>query len=96
MPPDDFRLEHFSGVILPMQYFDPIKRRKVLDGERQLLFAVLQEAVRTYLTNMNGQSRERRIRFVEVRSWFYSPTDRQGLFAFESICDLLEIDSAFS
>ena len=87
---DDLSLKDFSGAILPVQYFDLIKRRKFLDGERRLLFAVLEEAVHTYLTNMKGGSRDRRIRFAEVRRWFYSPSDR-GLFAFESICDLLGI-----
>jgi len=50
MLPDDLSLKHLSGAILPVQYFDPIKWWKFLDGERRLLFAVLEEAVRTYLT----------------------------------------------
>jgi hypothetical protein len=52
---------------------------------------VLEEALRTYLTNLKGRSREQRIRFAEVHCWFYSPCDRQSLFAFESVCDLLGI-----
>ena len=44
---DDLSLKDFSGAILLVQYFDLIKRRKFLDGERRLLFAVLEEAVRT-------------------------------------------------
>lgn len=85
--------EDFSEAILPVQYFELIKRRKFLGGERHLLLAVLEEAVRCYLTNMNGRSREQVIRFAEVRRWFYPRSDQQGLFAFESICDLLGIDA---
>jgi len=90
---DDPSLEDFGDTILPVQYFELIKRRKFLDGERHLLLAVLEEAVRSYLINMNCRSREQRIRFAEVRRWFCPRSDQQGLFAFESICGLLEIDA---
>ncbi len=88
LPPEDF-----SDVILPVQYFEPFKRRKFLGGERRLLLAVLEDAVSIYLTSMNGRSRKQRIRFAEVRSWFYPRSDQRGLFAFESICDQLAIDA---
>jgi len=88
---DNLSLEHFGGAILPVQYFDLINRRKFLNGERRLLLAVLEEALRTYLSNLKGRSREQRIRFAEVHCWFYSPCRPQSLFAFESVCDLLGI-----
>ena len=84
--PEDF------GSVLPVQYFDPLKRRKFPDGEHRLLLAVLEDAVRCYLTDLNGGSLQQRLRFAEVRCWFFAPYDRRGLFAFESICALLEID----
>jgi len=89
---DDLSPEASSEAMLPTQYFDRIKRSKFLDGERRLLLAVLEEAVRSYLKNINCRSMKQWTRFTEVRHWFESHTDSQGLFAFESICDLLEID----
>ncbi len=93
MVTDDLSLEDFGEAILPVQYFELINRRKFLDGERHLLLAVLEEAARSYLTNMNCRNREQRIRFAEVRRWFYPRDEQQGLFAFESICDLLGIEA---
>ena len=89
LPPEDF-----DGPILPAQYFESMKRPKLLVGEYRLLLAVLEDAVRCYLTDINGRSKEQRARFAEVRRWFYSSGDaeQQALFAFESICDLLGID----
>jgi hypothetical protein len=90
LPPEDF-----DGPILPVQYFESMKRPKLLVGEYRLLLAVLEDAVRCYLTDINGRSKEQRTRFAEVRSWFYSSgdTEQQALFAFESICDLLGINA---
>lgn len=36
-------------MILPVQYYDQIRRPRVLDGEQKLMFAVLEDAVREYL-----------------------------------------------
>jgi hypothetical protein len=84
--------EAFNGSVLPVQYFYPIKRRNLLNGERRLLLAVLESAVRSYLSNRNHPRREQRAQFAEVQRWFYT-RGSGGLFAFESICDLLEIDA---
>ena len=92
-PALELSLEALNGPILPVQYFEPIKQRKLLSGERRLLLAVLEDAVRSYLSNMNRPRREQRAQFAEVRRWFYGSGGSQGLFAFESICDLLEINA---
>ncbi|HVB79364.1 MAG TPA: hypothetical protein VNE82_05355 [Candidatus Binataceae bacterium] len=92
-PSLELSLEALSGSILPVQYFAPIKRRKLVNGECRLLLAVLEDAVRSYLSNVNGSSREQRVQLAEVWRWFYASDGPQGLFAFESICDLLEIDA---
>ena len=64
---NDLSLEDFGGAILAVHYFELFKRR--LDDERRLLLAVLEEAVRSYLTNRNGRSREQRISEL-VRRYF--------------------------
>lgn len=86
----------YPGVaILPAQYFGNAKGRKRFEGEYRLLLAVLDQAVRSYLASMRGRTAQQRLEFEELRRWFYAPrsTARQGLFAFESICDQLEIDA---
>jgi hypothetical protein len=86
-------LEDLGGSVLPAQYFEPFKQRKLLNGERRLLLAVLEDAVRSYLSNMSRTSIEQRREFAQVQRWFHSTDDAQGLFSFESICDLLGIDA---
>jgi len=79
-------------TLLPLQYYESAKRRQVLEGERRLLFAVLEDAVECYLKNMDARSRKQRLLFYEAQSWVNS-RNRTGLFAYETLCEALNIDS---
>jgi hypothetical protein len=85
--------EEFSSAVLPSQFNDLIRRRPSNSGgEYRLLWAVLEDAIRTYLSNVNGAGLRQRDAFDEVREWFFA--ERQagdGLFGFHSICDALDI-----
>jgi hypothetical protein len=87
--------EDFTGsLLLPSQYNDLVRRRSVvLDGEYRLLWAVLNDAIWSYLANMDCSTRNRRLAFEEVRGWLRPHGKARGLFAFQTICDLLGIDS---
>ncbi len=85
--------EEFSDSILPSQYGDLIGRRaRMVEGEHRLLGAVLEAAIRSYLSNMAGSTPNQRQEFEEVRGWFNAKDRTDDLFAFETICDFLEID----
>lgn len=91
----DSFLDHSTGLILPSQYNDLVRRRSPgFEGERRLLWAVLQDAIDTYMANMRCATAKQRDEFEDVCGWFHAPEDQQGrLFSFETICDLLEIDA---
>lgn len=71
--------------------FDDVPRHGPLAAERQLMLAVLADAVRSYVGNRGARDREARVLFRETLAWFTSP-DRTTLFSFESICDALDIE----
>jgi hypothetical protein len=91
----DSLLKDSTGSILPSQYNDLVRRRSPgLEGERRLLWAVLEDAIDTYLANMRCATSQQGREFDEICGWFHPPKDRPaGLFSFESICGLLEIDA---
>src|SRR5262249_47071293 len=62
-------------------------------GERALLRAVLQDAV-LCLTGQGVPKRERARVAAEARQWMLSRS-RRWLFAFESICDVLDINAEY-
>ena len=61
-------------------------------GERRLMLAVLEDAIRTLL--LAKRSRITRKRAMSELEWLQS-TDVTEPFAFESICDVLGIDPSY-
>jgi hypothetical protein len=59
-------------------------------GERRLMLAVLEDALRTLLGARHGRTSAKRVR--QELAWFTSG-DRSDPFAFERICEALLIDA---
>ncbi len=78
------------GCILPAQ-FSRVRRTTSAEGEKKLMLAVLADAICCYIGNMNAPSQAARLKSLEVQEWF-NARDRQALFAFENICDMLDLD----
>ncbi|HZC46411.1 MAG TPA: hypothetical protein VE243_08035, partial [Candidatus Acidoferrum sp.] len=84
-----------TGLLLPGQYADLVRRNHVIEGELKLLLAVLEDAIRCYFRNANSKDGERRRDFIEVRSWFeggISGARRGDIFSFENLCAALGIE----
>jgi hypothetical protein len=79
-------------AIMPVQFYDLIRRGPRRDGETRLVFAVLEDAVRTYLQGGNSQWHGGQEAFDEVSQWFAARDDR-GLFSFKQVCEVLSIDA---
>jgi hypothetical protein len=63
-------------------------------GEYRLLWAVLEDAIRTYLSNLKRDGERQCKAFDEVSEWFFAePQASHGLFGFQSVCDALGIGS---
>jgi hypothetical protein len=78
------------AIILPSQYYWACHRAS-FDGERKLMFAVLEDGVRCYLKNMDASSRRGRTLFLEVRDWMIAESD-DGPFSFELLCQEFGMD----
>ena len=78
-----------AGLLLPGQYVDLVRRNHVIEGELKLLLAVLEDAIRCYLRNVDAKDGERRRDFVEVRHWFECSgrgARRPDIFSFDNLC----------
>jgi hypothetical protein len=88
--------EIFSeGVLLPSQYNDLARSGLAGSaGEYRLLWAVLEDAVNTYLVNRECSTRNQRREFEEVCHWLHATRKHpRGLFTFASICEVFDIDA---
>jgi hypothetical protein len=78
-------------AVLPVQFYGARSGEPSAEPLRRLMVAVLVDAVRCFQTKSEARNRAALGEFAEVRSWFFS-REQSGVFAFKSICDLLEID----
>jgi hypothetical protein len=87
-----------TGLLLPVQYADLVRRNHVIEGELKLLLAVLEDAIRCYLRYANAKDGERHREFIEVRNWFEGAragVRRGDIFSFENLCAALEIEPRY-
>jgi hypothetical protein len=73
--------------VLRFEYYS-MRTRTVLDGERALMFAVLVDALDTYVKTRYAKGHRKRAEFNEVDCWIRSRSTGSA-FAFENICDSL-------
>jgi len=83
----------FAGVgILPIQYGESRLRKLPSEGERKLLFAVLEDAIRCYLRDRDRAEARNNEDFVEAVEWL-SCDGECGPFSYVSVCEALGIDA---
>jgi hypothetical protein len=78
--------------VLAMPEFESLRTRTALDRERALMYAVLEDALSCYRQYAGSRLPRTRQLHQEAREWVASE-DRSSLFAFQTICEALEIDA---
>src|SRR5215203_1956555 len=81
-------------ILLPNQYFAAFRRGRAVEGERRLMLAVLEDAVDSFRKHAAACDPREQASFLEAKEWF-SSDDRSWLFAFENICDVLEMNADY-
>lgn len=76
------------------QYFDTLRRRIILEPEKRLMLAILEDAVQCFQNNGFAQTvRGRRI-FQEAKKWIVD-ADREWVFSFANVCEALGLNPAY-
>lgn len=79
-------------ILTPGQYYDGVRADSDYTRPiRRLMLAVLADAIRCYQTYANPRNRAQRRLFVEAEAWLMD-SKAEGPFAFESVCETLDID----
>ena len=91
--------EHYArrlepDMVLPSQFFAGHKRTAYTDGERRLMLAVLEDAVRCFRKRMRARDAKGRQLFREAEEWF-TATDRSWFFSFANVCEALDLDADY-
>jgi hypothetical protein len=91
---DDRSLVHFEADILAAEDFSRIYRSRPLSPERELMVAVLEEALADYQRCFSARDKKARKRFAEAERWI-EDTDSEWIFSFINCCEALAVEPGY-
>ena len=78
-------------AILPAQFFQSLRSKGRFDGERRLMIAVLEDAVNCFMKQLHATDPKARQLFLDAEEWI-TAEDRTWFFAFENVCETLDLN----
>jgi hypothetical protein len=81
----------FEADILATEDFACIHRSRPLSPERELMAAILEEALADYQRCWKARDKKGRKRFADAQAWILN-TDSEWIFSFINCCEVLRID----
>ena len=81
-------------TLLPSQFFHALRRKTSQEPEKRLVMAILQDAIECYQKHLFARESKAQQLFVDAEEWLMSDA-RDYFFAFDNICELLDINPEF-
>ena len=82
-------------ILLPSQFYDRFRGRSILEGERRLMLAVLEDGIMCY-QKYAGATRPRSKRlFQEAEEWLFGDESSGWPFSFEAICEMFDLNPGY-
>ena len=80
--------------LLSTHYFETLRRKTILEPEKRLMLAILEDAINCFQDNLLAQNVRRRRLFEEAEEWIVE-VDGDCVFSFENICEALGFNPAY-
>jgi hypothetical protein len=81
-------------TLVSAQYFETLRRKVLLEPEKRLMLAVLEDAVGCFQDNLLAQSGKAKRLFEEAEEWILDE-DRDWFFSFANICEVLGLNRRY-
>lgn len=81
-------------TLLSAQYFDNLRGKTLLEPEKRLMLAILEDGIHCYRDNLNASRGKKKRDFDEAAAWIVD-ADGDWVFSFESVCDSLGLNPAY-
>ena len=75
-------------TLLSSQYFDSLRRKTLLEPEKRLMLALLEDAIHCFQDNLSAQTARKKKLFDETEDWIVE-TDGDWIFSFDHVCETL-------
>ena len=76
-------------TLLPAQYLETVCSTIHPEAEKQLMLAVLEDAISCFQNYISTKVKWEKIQFCEAEEWIFAQEDNDSLFSFASICETL-------
>jgi hypothetical protein len=78
-------------TLLPIQYFEAMRKKHLLEGEKRLILSVLEDAVECFMKCIDASTSKAQRLFRDADEWI-GLEDKQWVFSFDNVCDMLDIN----
>jgi hypothetical protein len=78
-------------TLLPIQYFEAMRKKHLLEGEKRLILSVLEDAVECFMKCIDSPTSKGQRLFRDADEWI-SLEDKHWVFSFDNVCDMLDIN----
>lgn len=81
-------------ILAAAQYFDNFRRKTLIEPEKRLLVAILEDAINCFYDNVAAESGKRKKLFDDAEEWILEErTD--WIFSFRNVCELLGLSAEY-
>jgi len=81
-------------TLLPIQYFEAMRRKHLLEGEKRLVLSVLEDAVECFMKCIDSSTNKGQRLFRDADEWI-TTVDKRWVFSFDNVCEMLDINPAY-
>lgn len=81
-------------TLLPIQYFEAMRKKHLLEGEKRLILSVLEDAIECFMKCIDSPTNKGQRLFREADEWI-AHEDKRWVFSFDNVCDMLDINPEY-
>jgi transposase-like protein len=81
-------------TLLPIQYFEAMRKKHLLEGEKRLILSVLEDAVECFMKCIDSSTSKGQRLFRDADEWI-NLEDKLWVFSFDNVCDMLDINPEY-
>ncbi|HZO82589.1 MAG TPA: hypothetical protein VFB33_12925 [Candidatus Binataceae bacterium] len=81
-------------TLLPIQYFEAMRRKHLLEGEKRLVLSVLEDAIECFMKCIDSSTNKGQRLFRDAEEWI-NLEDKKWVFSFDNVCEMLDINPEY-
>ncbi len=81
-------------TLLPIQYFEAMRKKHLLEGEKRLILSVLEDAIECFMKCIEASTNKGQRLFRDAEEWI-NHEDKRWVFSFDNVCDMLDINAEY-